>query len=325
MIPEKLLKGDVIRVISPARTLSIISDDTRNLATQNLTNELGLKVTFSKYANDLDDFMSTSIEKRVEDLHEAFLDKNVKAVITSIGGFNCNQLLSYIDYSIIKNNPKIFCGYSDITAISNAIFKKSDLVTYYGPHFSTFGMKKGLDYTTEYFNKCLMLTSPYRIDSSKYWSDDEWYINQEKRFFIKNSGCKIINKGIARGQLVGGNLSTFNLLQGTQYMPDLKNKVVFLEDCDLSSPEVFDRQLQSVIHQANFSEVRALLLGRFQRKSNMKYEYIYKILKTKRELNNIPVIIDLDFGHTTPTISLPIGGVIDIKASNTVEIEVLKH
>lgn len=94
---------------------------------------------------------SSSIQSRVEDLHNAFLDKNVKAILTCIGGFNVNQILEYIDYSIIKNNPKIICGFSDITALINAIFAKTGLVTYHGTHFSSFGFEKDIEYTNQYF------------------------------------------------------------------------------------------------------------------------------------------------------------------------------
>lgn len=90
---------------------------------------------------------------RIKDLHEAFLDNNVKMILTAIGGYNSNQLLRYIDYDIIKNNPQIICGFSDITALLNAIYTKSGLVTYSGPHFSNFGMNKGLEYTIRYFNE----------------------------------------------------------------------------------------------------------------------------------------------------------------------------
>lgn len=87
-------------------------------------------------------------------MHEAFADKSVDAVLTAIGGFNAVELLSQIDYGLIKANPKIFCGFSDITALSCAIYAKTGLVTYSGPHFSSFGMLKGFDYTLDCFKRC---------------------------------------------------------------------------------------------------------------------------------------------------------------------------
>ena len=154
IIPEKLQKGDKVMIIAPARGLKIIGQDVRQIATERL-NSLGLEVVFAPNTTDENwDYMgSSSIEKRVADIHTAFKDKTVKAILTVIGGFNSNQLLKYLDYELIKNNPKIFCGYSDITALSNAILAKTGLQTYYGPHYSSLGMKYGCDYTFEHFIK----------------------------------------------------------------------------------------------------------------------------------------------------------------------------
>lgn len=100
---------------------------------------------------------------------------------------------------MIRNNPKIICGYSDITALNNAIFKKTGFVTYIGPHFSTWGMKKGFNYSLDYFNKCLTANDSYKVKESLDWSDDSWYLDQENRNFIKNDGAVIINEGVAEG------------------------------------------------------------------------------------------------------------------------------
>ena len=184
IIPRKLRKGDEVRVIAPARSLSIIEKNQRNIAIKNLE-KLGLKVTFSKHGEEKDEFLSSSIQSRVEDLRAAFEDKSVKGMLTVIGGFNSNQLLRYLDYTLIKKNPKILCGYSDITALQNAFLRKAGLVTYSGPHFSTLGMIKGNEYTLEYFKKCVMEESPFEVRSSEEWSDDEWYKDQENRIFRK--------------------------------------------------------------------------------------------------------------------------------------------
>src|SRR3990167_7044110 len=161
----KLKAGDEVRIIAPARSFSMIEEDLKTIANQRFA-EMGLKLSFGKHVNESDDFTSSSIVSRVEDLHAAFGDKNVKAVITVIGGFNSNQLLRYINWDLIKNNPKIFCGFSDITALNNAIFAKTGLVTYSGPHYSSFGQELYFDYTLEYFKKCLLSDEPIEIKSS---------------------------------------------------------------------------------------------------------------------------------------------------------------
>ena len=310
IFPERLSSGDEIRVIAPSRSLAIISQNLQDIANKRFK-DLGLKVSFGKHVQERDIFDSSCIESRVHDLHEAFLDKNVKAILTVLGGFNCNQLMKYLDWNVIKNNPKIFCGFSDITALNNAIFAKTGLVSYSGPHYSTFGQERYLDYTLEYFKKCLFSSEPFLIEASDCWSDDEWWLDQEVRNLIKNDGYVIINPGTAQGTLLGGNLCTFNLLQGTEYFPDLRGAVLFLEDDSLAGPYSaveFDRNLQSLIHLSAFEGVRGIVIGRFQKASAITNDILIKIIKTKRELDRMPVIAQVDFGHTDPKITFPIGG-----------------
>lgn len=325
IFPEKLKSGDEIRVIAPSRSIGIISQETKDIAGQRFA-DLGLKLSFGKHVYESDKFNSSSIGSRIEDLHDAFSDKNVKGIITVIGGFNSNQLLKYIDWSLIKNNPKIFCGFSDITVLNNAIFAKTGLVNYSGPHYSTFGQKLHFEYTLEHFKKCLMEERPFEIISSEFWSDDEWYMDQNKRELIDNSGYLTINPGSAEGTILGANLCTFNLLQGTEYFPDLTNSILFLEDDYETVPHTFDRDLQSLIHLSDFNKVKGLVIGRFQKKSNMTNDLLIKIIKTKKELDNIPVIAGVDFGHSDPKITFPIGGEVKISVNkNKSLIEILKH
>ena len=319
MIPEKLKTGDEVRIIAPSRSMVILGEDCKKIATERLE-ALGLKVTFGKYVMEADDdYMCASVEHRVEDLNEAFRDKNVKAILTVIGGFNSNQILDYIDYETIKENPKIFCGFSDITALSNAIHTKTGLVTYSGPHYSSFGMVKGFEYELEYFKKMFFQENEFEVESSKEWSDDLWFIDQENRELIPNDGMYIINEGTAEGDIVGGNLCTLNLLQGTEYMPNIEGKVLFLEDDNMAGKIYlmeFDRNLQSLIHTKEFKNIKAIVLGRNQKGCEMTKEKWTKMIKNKPELKNIPVIAGADFGHTTPIFAFPIGGHAKLEAIN---------
>jgi len=308
---KQLNTGDEIRVIAPARSMKLLGADCIEIANKRFA-DLGFKLTFGKHVMEADEVMSSSVESRIEDLHEAFADKNVKAIFTVIGGFNSNQLLSHIDYELIKNNPKILCGFSDITALTNAIYAKTGVTTYSGPHYSSFGMKKGFDeYTLEYFKKMFLEDGEVEVKSSSEWSNDLWFLDQENREFIKNEGMFIINEGEAHGTIVGGNLCTFNLLQGTEYMPDLTDRILFIEDDGMADKMFFvefDRNLQSLIHQKNFDKVRGIVIGRAEKNCEMTKEKWIKLIKGKAELNNIPVIAGADFGHTTPLITFPIGG-----------------
>ena len=157
IIPAKLVSGDEIRVVAPARGIKIIGQDARKIARERFE-AWGLKVTFGRHMTDdnWDMMGSSSVDDRIADIHEAFADKNVKAIFTIIGGANSNQLLPYLDYDLIKDNPKVFCGFSDITALLNAIYAQTGLVTFSGPHFSSLGMLKGADYTLENLKIMLM-------------------------------------------------------------------------------------------------------------------------------------------------------------------------
>jgi muramoyltetrapeptide carboxypeptidase LdcA involved in peptidoglycan recycling len=312
--PEKLKKGDEIRIVAPVRSLAIISEESRQIANKRFE-ALGFKLSFGKHVEEMDEFASTDVKSRLEDLHDAFADKNVKAILTVIGGFNSNQLLRHIDWNVIKNNPKIFCGYSDVTALNNSIYAKTGLINYSGSHYSTFGQKLYFDYTLEYFEKCLLTDKSFEIKPSDKWSDDPWYKDQESRDLIQNKGWIVVNESDAKGTILGANLCTFNLLQGTEYMPELKDSVLFLEDDEESQPYDFDRDLQSLIHQPAFTGVKGIVIGRFQKVSEMTEEKLRKIIKTKSELDDVPVIANVDFGHTDPKITFPIGGEVEIKAS----------
>ncbi|TMW70470.1 S66 family peptidase [Alteribacter natronophilus] len=325
MFPEKLKRGDEIRVVAPSRSLGIISEDVRKLAIERLE-ALGLKVTFGRHVEEENRFHSSAVESRLTDLHEAFEDADVKGILTVIGGHNSNQLLRDLDYEVIRANPKVLCGYSDITALSNAILAKTGLVTYSGPHFSSFGMKKGLDYTLDYFERCLMKNDAFKVEASESWSDDPWYMDQENRNFVPNEGYHVISKGKAEGRIIGGNLCTLNLLQGTGFMPDLKGAVLFLEDDFLVDAGTFDRDLQSLLHLPEAEGIRGIVIGRFQKKSEMTPVDVAAVIGSKPELDDIPVIYGADFGHTTPHLTFPVGGTVRFKAiGEAVSLEIMEH
>ena len=321
MYPEMLKKGDEIRIIAPSRSMKRLSEETIQLAIKRLQ-YLGLKVTFGKNVmKNQDIYECATIEERIEDLHEAFLDKNVKAILTVVGGYNANQLLKYIDYNIIKNNPKIFCGLSDITALQNAIYAKTGLVTFSGVHFSNFGMKYGFEYSEEYFKKMFFDDIiEINVKSSKYYSSDEWFIMQDDRNFIPNDGMVAINEGETEGVIIGGNLCTLNLLQGTEFMPNIENKILFLEDTgNLNSNFLleFDRNFESLMQLKQFSKVKGIVFGRAEENCKMTIQKWKMMIANKRGLEKIPLIINANIGHTTPIFTFPIGGRCKIIANKS--------
>src|SRR5215204_829368 len=315
MIAARLQEGDEVRIVSPAVSLGFIPEDQKSMGRERLEG-LGLRLSFSANAEVMDRFDSSPVEARVFDLHEAFADSGVRGILTTLGGYNSNGLLGYLDYDLIRANPKIFCGFSDITALATAIHARTGLVTYSGPHFTTFGMKRGIDYTREYFERCLMREEPFEVPPADHWSDDPWYEDQENRDFVPNPGYEVIHEGEAEGKLLGGNLRTLCLLFGTPYMPELEGSLLLLEDDEEESAVDFDRHLQSLIHQPGFAGVRGLVIGRFQRASEMDQDTLSAIVGSKRELDGLPVVANASFGHTTPQFTFPIGGYGRLRAGD---------
>jgi muramoyltetrapeptide carboxypeptidase len=308
IIPPRLKKGDEVRIIAPSCSLKLFKKQDIKYSIAQLE-ALGLKVTFGKHVYECDEFESSSIASRIEDIHDAFRDKNVKMILPVTGGFNSNQLLKYIDYDLIKKNPKFITGSSDTTIFHNAFYAKTGLVTFQSFCFSDFGKIRNNEYGIEYFKKCFFEELPIDTKPSKKWDDSEWYEEQNNYKLLTNKGPWIINPGQAEGTIIGGNLSTLNLLQGTEYMPQFEaNTILFLEDDYESQLEHFDRDLVSLIQLPMFKNVTAIVIGRFQKDSNATIELVIKMINTKEELKHIPVIANLDFGHTYPFFSYPIGG-----------------
>lgn len=305
--PKPLGLGSHIRIVAPSRSLAVISPETRAIANQRFA-DMELTLSFGEHVEASDQFDSTTIENRVDDLHAAFADPTVDGILTVVGGLNSNQLLPYLDWRLIASNPKVFCGYSDITALSCAIHAHTGLVTYSGPHYSTFGMQRHFERTQAWFVDSLFHPSRREVAHSKTWTDDAWFLDQDDRKVRPTGGPWMLSPGNASGRLIGGTLSTFSILQGTQHMPSLEGSVLFVEVSSPSFPQHFDRLLTSLSQQPGFDGVSAVLIGRFQADAGMTRSKLQHIVDSNRALAGLPVIANLDFGHTDPLLTIPVGG-----------------
>src|SRR5258708_7145095 len=268
IIPPKLHSGDTICIIAPSKSLSTITKEQRIAAEKKLT-EIGLQVIYGEHALEIDEFNSSSIASRIADLHKSFADKHVKGILAAAGGFNSNQLLSHIDWQLISNNPKIFCGYSDITTLLTAFYTKIGLVTYPSPNFASFGDPVHAAYTAEYFIKCLIQSEPFVIKPSDTWSNSKWENNWSVH---TNEGFWIMQEGACEGQALGENLITLDLLKGTEYFPNIANSILFLEDDFNRQPHNIDENLQSLIMDRRCKHIKGIVFGRFQEQSKMTRE-----------------------------------------------------
>lgn len=312
IIPKKLNAGDEIRIISPSSSIERTGGIEANKLAEEALRRIGFKVSFGKHILENDVLGSASIESRVEDLHQAFSDDRVKGILTTIGGFNCNELLPYLDYELIKANPKVFCGYSDITALSNAIYVRTGLVTYSGPHYTSFKMEKLQEYQTNSFKDVLMCSGKHRLIASEFWSDDPWYLPNYTPS-IRSGEWQVYSEGMASGISIGGNIGTFNLLQGTKYQPTEEKVVGFAELEEEGDFRDFARGLASFLQV--YPKPQALLIGRFPQETAMTQKRLLTILKKYPVLKEIPVMYDMDFGHTQPIITFPIGQVVTVNTS----------
>src|SRR6202046_5394965 len=313
VVPPKLRSGSSVRVVAPSRSLAMIPGAARAEADKKLA-ALGLQVSFGEHHEECDDFVASSVAARLADLHAGFADPGVDGILTVIGGFNSNQLLAGIDYSLVAARPKVLCGFSDITALSNALYARTGLVGYSGPHYSSFGMKQHFGYTQAGFQACVMEDGPITVVPSPAWSDDTWYADQENRHLESASGWWVLQEGDAAGTIVGGNLCTLNLLQGTPFMPPLGGSVVFAEDDAQVRPWDFDRDLVSLLQQPAFAGVRGLVIGRFQQATGMTRDLLTQTVASKPGLAGLPVVAHDDFGHTAPAFTFPVGGTVEVHA-----------
>jgi muramoyltetrapeptide carboxypeptidase LdcA involved in peptidoglycan recycling len=324
IVPDKFRAGDEVRVLALSRSIGGlkeypgITDADVDFARQALES-LGLRVSFGRHVMENDGYLTTSVAARLEDFYNALDDANVKGILAVTGGIGAIQLLDTLDFAQVAAHPKILCGYSDITFLCNAIFTRTGIVTYYGPHFSTFMMHKGREYLERYFRACLFEAQPFEAVLSSEWSDDNWIKDQENRHYHHNEGWWGINEGEAEGTILGGAFIGMNLLQGSRFFPLLDNTVLFFE-CPSEGKATLmslDMAVRALTMQPGFGGVRGIVIGRYARDGRIDRGKMTAMIKNIPALTNLPVIANCDFGHTTPILTLPIGGHCRISAGGS--------
>lgn len=327
--PKKLRDGDTLCILAPSDPLSNLQEENIAIAQKRLE-DLGFHVVYGRHVMDRGPFGPTDAAARVEDLHAAFADPDIKGILCAYGGFSANQMLPLIDWELIARNPKVFMGYSDITALLASIYARTGLVTYHGPNFSDFGMLEGFEYSFEKFCLCLGQKKVYTMDQSPAYSTDAWWWDQEHRNWTENPGIRVYSPGQATGPVLGTNLCTLNLLQGTPYMPPLAGHILFLEDDAIvggAFPMEFDRNLTSLSQCPGFEDILGLVIGRWMPESNMDDEKMAVILDHLEALTGKPVCFGGDFGHTLPLCTFPVGGLCRLTCTEEGETEIafLRH
>lgn len=251
---------------------------------------------------------STSARARVDDLHAAFADPGVDGILTVLGSFNANEMLDLLDTDLISANPKVLCGYSDITPIQGALLAQCNLVTYSGPHWSTFGMRDHAQETIDGFVAAVMADDPIEVRPSPWYTEDLWFLDQDERETTPSPGWWELREGEAEGRIVGANLRTLRLLVGTPSMPSLDGALLFLEDDAASTIEEFRAGLVHLLQLPGAVGVTGLVIGRFQDASEVERDALQAAVDAVPGLRGRPVLAGVDIGHTNPMMTYPIGG-----------------
>lgn len=329
--PKKLKIGDTIAVVSPSWGGPSLFPDIYENGLKVL-NKWGLKIREMPSARGNADYLWANPKFRAKDINDAFADKDVKAIFTSIGGDDSVRILPFIDKDIIKDNPKIFLGFSDATTI-HTFCNINGLVTFYGPSIMAgFSQMESLParFEKDVKNMLFDVNRGYvyhgydvHCEGYKEWSKKE-NIGLTKKL-IKNKPWNFIQgDGIVTGRLFGGCIEVLEFLKGTEYWPEKsfwKNKILFLETSE-DKPSVTQVRdyLRNYGMQGILDELSALLFGRARgysadEKTDLN-DVIFDVVNKEFGLKDLPIITELDFGHTDPQFVLPLGVKAEINCTD---------
>ncbi len=302
--PNKLSQGDTIGIVSPASS----PDDVAKIESGvNYLEKLGYRVEVGKNVGKSAGYLAGSDDERLEDLQNMFKNKKIKAIICVRGGYGSPRILDKIDYKIIAHNPKIFVGYSDITALQMAFLAKTGLITFAGPMLAVDFSDKVNTFTEEMF--WALLTSNKKFGKISPPGD-------EKMFHL--------NSGSVKGRVVGGNLSLISSLVGTGYLPDIKDKILFIEEVG-ELPYRIDRMLNQLRLAKVLTKASGAILGAFtecnETDPSKKTLTLGEVISEYFGKLDIPVVYNFKHGHLKENITIPYGVMFKINASkNLVEI-----
>lgn len=330
IIPKLLKKGDMIGIVAPSSGLAAIFPHRLDNAINYLKSQ-GYNIKEFSCSRKINGWESAPAEERAKELMSAFLDKDVKGIICNIGGNTANKILKFLDFEKINENPKIFCGYSDISVLHYAIHTKTNLTTFYGPCLMTqFGeYPKPLAYTINYFKKAVVEGEIGLVTPSNDWTDELLDWGQKKdlerpRKTNKNKGFEWLKQGRAKGKIIGGCLPSITQLIGTEYWPDHKNKILFIEtpegqEFGKGEPlaEV-DAKLCILDLAGIFKDITGLIIGRPFKYSDDETEKFKNIILDNTKNYNFPILFGVDIGHTDPQITIPLGAEVELISSDNI-------
>lgn len=314
-------KGMTIGVFSSSAPISATVPVRYERGVQYLKSK-GYNVINGKLYGKKDGYRSGTIKERADEFNELLYDDNIQVLMASIGGFNSNSILPYVDYEYLKKHPKIIIGYSDVTALLLGIYAKTGLVTFYGPAAAaSFGeFPPFVDWTFESFETILgsKTTFPYNYEKPVAWTDEfiSWS-EQDRGKEQRTNDWICVNPGTCQGRLIGGNLNTMEGIFGTEYMPEIKKgDVLLIEDC-LKDARTVERSFSLLKLAGVFDKVGGIILGKHEQfDDNGTGRKPYEILLEVIGDTQIPILADFDCCHTHPMLTMPIGCEVLLNATN---------
>ena len=297
---ELLKKGDMIGVIAPS---SPVDKEDLEVINQSvlLLESAGFHIQFGKNVFSHSLGYSATPKEKAQDINNMFADKNIKLIFCLSGGFNSNSTFEYLDYDIIKNNPKPICGFSDSTSLTSAIYAKTGVITFNGATF-----KALTSWQTEYAYK-EVIKRFVKGDLSLGQKDDE-YIT--------------IKDGIVEGKLVGGNLSLTTQMCVGNYSIDFNDKILFIEEfCLETPPELVSNYFYHMKQNGVFDKIKGIWVGNYD--GSVALEKI--LLDVLEDKYNFPIIKSNNFGHTERKTVIPVGAKAKIDTTKDTKIEILEN
>lgn len=301
ILPKTLKVGDTIGVVAPSNP--IIDENIEEMErARKIIEEKGFKVKYSKNLFSNTNGYSASAKEKAEDINSMFEDKEVKMIWCAKGGENSNSVFDYLDYEMIKKNPKIICGFSDITSITNIISAKTGLVTFSGTNFKTIATDE-----TDYSLKQIL----------NRFVDNKLELGEKEDKYVT------IHEGTGEGELIGGNLSlTRGLVEG-KYKIDFEDKILFLEELGFETgPALASNYLYYMKQNGVFDKIKGLWIGNYEHESNISLEKI--VLDVLDNEYDFPIIKSNNFGHIDTKTVIPIGTKVKIDTSKEIKIELIE-
>ncbi len=299
--PEPLKQGDKVFLVCTSSP--IFEEDIEKC--KKIVKELGFEAVLGESLfGNIGGYMAGTPEIRIKDLHRAFADDEIKGVFCVKGGFSASQLLDKLDYELIKNNPKVFVGYSDVTNLNIVLNQKCNLGTFHGPMIKSNMFCDFNDFTKKSFLNVL------NRKKSEKWEfenpiDEKTGVEKEISLLYKKD---FENKKIT-GKLTGGNLSIIITTLGTDYEIDTKGKIFFIEEIEEEISRI-DRMMTHLKYAGKFEDCNAVLLGNFSECKNT-YGENYELMDFLKDFfkdYEKPVIYGLESGHEKPDlVTMPLG------------------